>query len=302
MTRVQPKASTPLTRLLVGVALASVAMVSSTSAYADDALGQCIAASDRGIDLRKQGKLIDARKSLATCAVAACGVDIKESCEKRLTEINAALPTIIFVPKSGVGGDIGGVKATMDGTVLAEALDGRPFTVDPGRHTFRFELAGQAPVEKTLVLSETEKDRRETIVIGPLPAPVDTPTTSLATPTASDVGASSRSNLKTAGYVVAGAGIVGIAVGSVFGILAISDNNAAGCDANSFCANPSKRTAAQGVATGSTVGFVAGGVLLAGGVVLVLVAPKHGASTTGRLEVAPMVGGGNSGLLLRGAW
>ena len=298
---------TRIVRLLIASSFGAVVATTAPLLHADDAITQCIAANDKGLDLRKQGKLVDARKALAACAVATCGADIKDTCEKRIAEINGALPTIIFSPKDGAGNDLAGVKASMDGAVLTESLDGRPFTVDPGKHTFKFEVTGQAPVEKDFVLSENEKDRREQIVIGPAPAANPTataPTTPTQAANTHTPPVSSGPPLKTIGYVVGGAGLVGIVIGSIFGIEAISQNNAANCDANSYCQNPQSRTSAQGSATVSTVGFIAGGVLLAGGVVLVLAAPKEskGAPVTGRWEAGPMIASGTGGLLLRGSW
>ena len=57
---------------------------------------------------------------------------------------------------------------------------------------------------------------------------------------------------------------------------------------------------ARTAATVSTIGFIAGGTLLAGGVVLYLVAPR-GSPATG-LFVVPGSDGSVAGLTLRGGW
>ena len=56
---------------------------------------------------------------------------------------------------------------------------------------------------------------------------------------------------------------------------------------------------ARSSATVSTVGFIAGGVLLAGGVVVYLTAPRTNAATVG---LAPGAPGAAGGLTLTGAW
>ncbi len=38
--------------------------------------------------------------------------------------------------------------------------------IDPGEHTFGFQVAGQADVTKTLLIQQAQKDRRELIPFG----------------------------------------------------------------------------------------------------------------------------------------
>src|ERR1700679_705690 len=88
--------------------LVAMGLVGSQARADDDPIAQCIAASDRGLDLRKQGKLIEARRVLLSCAATACGPDISSVCQKRLADINATLPSIVFSPKDGAGNDVTG--------------------------------------------------------------------------------------------------------------------------------------------------------------------------------------------------
>jgi hypothetical protein len=111
------------------------------------------------------------------------------------------------------------------------------------------------------------------------------------------------STQRVLGVVTAGVGLAGIAVGSVFGVIAKGHLSDAGphcsgteCDVTGVPALSDARSAA----TVSTVGFIAGGALLAGGVVLYLVAP-HGSPGTGLL-VSPGADGSVAGLTLRGGW
>jgi hypothetical protein len=95
-----------------------------------------------------------------------------------------------------------------------------------------------------------------------------------------------------------GVGAAGLAVGAIFGLTAMSKANEAtndGCHGSICTGNGSPTLAAQGVkaskdgltdATISTAGFIAGGVLAAAGVVLVLTAPSgksvHASPTVGQ--------------------
>ena len=76
-----------------------------------------------------------------------------------------------------------------------------------------------------------------------------------------------------------GAGAIGIGTGVFFGLAAKSkrdDSNAGHCQANDFC-DPqglSLRQDAISAATASTIAFAAGGLALAGGIALFVLAPK----------------------------
>jgi hypothetical protein len=67
----------------------------------------------------------------------------------------------------------------------------------------------------------------------------------------------------------------GLVVGAVFGVLAIADKSAAGCDGNNRCSIASEVAAVQRDSTVSTIGFAAGSGLLAAGLVLVLIQPSE---------------------------
>jgi serine/threonine-protein kinase len=118
------------------------------------------------------------------------------------------------------------------------------------------------------------------------------------------------SGQKTAALAVGGAGVIGLALGTIFGVKAIGKKS----DADAACQpNAPNQCDAIGVAlrheeksagTISTISLVAGGVALAGGVVLFLTAPSSSAkkSEVMRFEVRPAVAGGDMGLTFRGSW
>jgi tetratricopeptide (TPR) repeat protein len=117
--------------------------------------------------------------------------------------------------------------------------------------------------------------------------------------------------LKTTGLVAAGVGLVGLGVGSAFGLSAINKNDDAGklCQ-GSACRSPEALTLtedARDAARVSTVLFVAGGALVAGGLGAFLLAPSGGAreappAASGRLRLAPEVSPRGAGLALVGRW
>ena len=108
------------------------------------------------------------------------------------------------------------------------------------------------------------------------------------------------SGQRTIAYVLGGAGLAGIAAGSVFGLVAISKNgssnadghcDATGCDP----AGKQLRQDALSAATASTVAFGVGLAALAAGVVVYLTAPDG-------VHVGPAVGASYGGLVLGGHW
>ena len=102
---------------------------------------------------------------------------------------------------------------------------------------------------------------------------------------------------------MAGVGLVGIVVGSIFGILSKStfDNGWNECQMMTKCGGHPQGAAdvrsGFDQATVATVGFIAGGVLVAGGTALYFTAPR-----AGEVAVAPSLGDRTAGLTMRGAW
>jgi hypothetical protein len=264
------------------LALFALPCLVATAAHADDAA--CIAATEQSLVLRQQGKLHDALKQLAVCADPACPAEVKDECSHRIRDIDAAMPTLIFVVKDAAGNDIDVVTVMMDGAPLTGTLDGRALSIDPGDHTFQFEVTGQVPVEKKILLREGEKDRRESITMLLFAPPQPKPP-------------SFWSTQHVLGAVTGGLGIVGIGLGVWFGAFALASKSQEGSD----CPAPNCQHYLQSVtdynyaqmnATASTVMFIAGGVLAATGVVLWLTAPH--------VKVTPLAGLRAGGLTIGG--
>jgi hypothetical protein len=310
---------------------------------ANPTMSECLSANESAIKLRGDHKLRQARDQALACSASTCPDEVRETCQLRVRDLNAAIPTIVFLAKDGAGHDIVAVRVSMDDEPIGDRLDGTAIAVDPGQHKFSFEAAGQAPVERSLVISEGQKDRREAITLGasatgasapptstPTPATPTPPTPNpapaipgvAAVPPASSDEASSEPapsagppgrSQRLAGIVVGAAGVVGLAVGAVFGIVATSDWSSAKAACNgkpvSCTTSPSSpgfqdEGSAKTMATISTVGFIAGGVLAAGGVVVFLTAPRTASSevpaATRGADLVPSLGPGGTGMMLRG--
>jgi hypothetical protein len=255
---------------------------------------ECIAANDDAQDLRRAGKLREAREKLLLCGSTSCPGLVREDCAQRLTEVDHVMPSIVFEVKDGAGSDVAGVTVTLDGQQLPGKLSGLPVQVDPGEHRFVFEAQGLPATEKTIVVREGEHDRHERVVLGQPGAPAP----STPVPSSSEAGSQ-----KTIAYVAGGAGVVGLVLGGVFGLVSKGTYNNAlqnECGGNpNACSTQGAQDGqtAHSQATISTVGFIAGGALLAGGAVLYFTSPKGSA-----VAVAPTVGTAGGGLNVTGGW
>jgi hypothetical protein len=288
---------------------------------ADPTTADCLVASNGAIDLRNDHKLRAARGQLLTCAANSCPSDIRKECLRKVDEINAQIPTVIFEAKdASTGRDLSAVKVTLDGQPLVARLEGAALSVDPGLHTFTFETEGQAPVTKQLVILEAQKDRRETIVFGTPPpsescppgAKLDAasglcvrppcPPGSTRDP-ASGVCIAPRPGLGTQrvfALATAAVGVAGLATGSAFGAVALSQKRDAQSVCPNVCSNESgvqKWSSATTSGNFATAFFVVGAVGAVGGAVLWLTAkPAESSGATAAMVVSP------TSLQLRGTW
>ena len=129
---------------------------------------QCITANEDADAQRKKGQLRAARASLLTCANAACPRLVRDDCNMRIGEVDAAIPTVTFTAKNGAQ-DTTAVTVAMDGESLAKEADGKPINVDPGEHSFTYTLAGFPPQTEKIVIREGEKARHINIQFGDKP-------------------------------------------------------------------------------------------------------------------------------------
>lgn len=198
---------------------------------------------------------------------------LRDDCAERLNDLEKSIPTIVFSAKVG-GADLSAVKVTMDGEALAERLDGTAVAVEPGEHTFKFEMAGQSPVTKKILIQQAQKDVASSSPSGRLPArrrpPVHSSTSSRREPR--------MGTQKVLALVAGGVGVVGVGVGAIFGLQAMSKHDEAAKVCPDRCATASDAKLwddARSAGTISTVGFVVGGVGLAAGAVLWFTATRR---------------------------
>ncbi len=216
--------------------------------------------------------------------------------------------TILVAPPTS---NVPGLVVRRDGLVLSPAAWGSPIPVDPGTH--RIEVSAPSKVTWTVPVDVAASAAKVRIDV---PTLVDAPVTREAhdvdkpavvsvvavTPTAS--GSSTQ---RTVGLVVAGLGIGSVAVGSVFGLVAKSNNDAAlgHCGGGTICdaEGVALTQDAQSAATVSTIAFGVGGAAVLTGVILFFTAPKKTSPPSiARWRAAPALGPSSAALLMGGAW
>lgn len=179
------------------------------------------------------------------------------------------------------------LEVRRDGVALQAAELGSPIPVDPGEHVVEAVAPGKLPwSSKVQITGDAAKISVEIpkLQASTEPAP---PVTAVATPVVTTTPDNSPppadkpsgSAQRTTGLVFGGVGVVGLGLGAFFGLQASSKWS----DAKSKCTDypygcntdgMDLRSSAHSQATVSTVAFVAGGALLATGVVLYLTAPS----------------------------
>lgn len=251
--------------------------------------------------LAKRGLLVEAAERLREAARLPVSGDAgvqeqaKRDAEKELGELSPRIPSLV-IAISGAGD--APVTVTLDGSPIPSDLLGEDRPVNPGPHRVVAKRGGD---ERSLDVTLAEGERK--------PASLDfagaaTPPASPADGPVTDTGSSTESSgssggNKTLAFVAIGAGAAGLIVGGVTGAMALSkksklDDDAACRAGQCTYAVESEVESLRTFRTVSTIGFIAGGVLAATGVVLLVTSggsQQQGITQHPRIALA--VGPGN---------
>jgi hypothetical protein len=203
-----------------------------------------------------------------------------------------------------------GLVIKRDGEVVGEGQWGAPVAVDPGRHSVEASAPGKrAWTAQEDVQGSGRVVRLQVLALEDVPAPPAAAASTGSTPGPAEAPAAPEethsSPLRVVGITTAGIGAVGLVVGTILGLQALSKNSDAnsghcGSSAGFSDANACDsqglglRKDAVDAANLSTIGFAAGGALVVAGAVMWLVAPS------GRVQAAPALSTGSAGVVMRG--
>ena len=218
-----------------------------------------------------------------------------QAVEPLLSRVTIAVPPAARIP---------GLEVKWDGRPVGEGVFGSAFPVDAGEHA----IVASAPGHKSWTGKGVVGASGETTTIDVPVLPLGAAETMPGAPVPD---APYWGTQRGVGLGLGLAGLVGIVVGSVYGVKAANKN----ADSLPHCQpNNSKLCDVTGVQLGedafgasyvSTAGFLAGGAGLVGGTILFLTAPAAPAKSTSgrrRFEATPVVGFGMGGLSVRGVW
>jgi serine/threonine-protein kinase len=248
---------------------------------------------------------------------AAAAADMKHRADwsQRAREWAAAIEPQLSKLTIDVPADsrVDGLQVRRDGVEVGSAVWGTAIPIDPGDHAVEAVAPGKKPWKTTVTVKPGPDQAHAAIPAleaepptAPVePAPLQAPPPQAPpTPPPVEPPPPASSTQRTVAFVAGGAGVVGIAVGAVLGVVAMGqESSSKSLCPTSACTNPaaiSDNDSANKGATAATVAMVVGGVALGTGVVLYLTAPK-GAPATG-LRVTPTLTTAGAGLNLGGAW
>lgn len=218
--------------------------------------------------------------------------------EQKSRELEPQVSKVVISVATNAAGDAA-LTVRRNGQEVDAAELGVAIPMDPGSHVFEASAPGKQPFSVSVdVAANGETKAVEIPVLADEAAPAAVP---VSEPTAVvDAGTmKGGSTQRTAGLIVGGVGVVGVGLGTFFGIKAAGSWADAkdgcrdfpyGCSGESQSLEEDART--QG--TLSTVSFIVGGVGLAAGAVLFFTAPS--AKEDVALRVGP------SGLALEGTF
>ncbi len=267
-----------------------------------------------GICYQKAGKTASAWGAFKEAVVMARRDNRPERvafAEEQIAELEPTLSylTVSVNPDSRVEG----LEVRIDGASLGAGAWGTAIPTNPGKHKVEASAPGSKPWSAEVELGASQDKQAVAIPLlhaearseeAPPPAqPPATPAATTTEPVGVDTGVGSGGQ-STLGYVIGGAGIVALGVGSYFGAKALSswsDRNDhcpdAGCDGQAVTYGDDASKYGYIADVGIGVGLVGVGV----GTYLLLTAPSS-ENAQGGIRVEPVVARDSAGMSLGGVW
>jgi hypothetical protein len=286
---------------LLVLAVLSLSRVAAADPHADEL--QCNSAYTEAQKLRAAARFRASREQVLVCSQEVCAGWIKTDCLKWLSELDAALPTVVFEVHGVSGAETSEVRVSLDGEPWLQRLEGKAIPVDPGEHTLRFEIAGAPPSEQKVLFREAEKGRKIVVSFEQKAAAAAPPP-----PTTGGVGDHEKHGVPAWAWVVGAGGLAAIGAGVAFAVEAASASSrlSSECTPNfDHCGDTlkdggSKADVTSQKNTGLVLTGVLGGVgLLAVGMSIYGIASAPKSTPT---AISLTVGPGHGGVLLKGAF
>lgn len=224
-----------------------------------------------------------------------------QALERRLVRLRILVPAEVRTD---------GLEVKRDGIAIDAATWGGATPVDPGTHLVSAKATGKKEWSRAIeVMGEGQIvdlaiPKLEDAPVEATPEPSATAAPTSAPPPSKPLPAADSGGQATIGYILGAAGLVGLGVGTVFGLQAKGKWNDADCPAN-HCKTAADQTNAEDAkssASISTVAFIAGGALVALGGVLVFTAGGADETPPSSVSLAPAVGPTGGGFTAFGSF
>lgn len=215
---------------------------------------------------------------------AAIARDRAKQLENKVTKLALMVPAETRVP---------GLEILQNSVIVAEGDWSKPRPVDPGSFVIEARAPGRRSYRSEFALRGDAATHNLTIPrLVPNGGPV------AASPEAERSQTTRAEWLQRGGIGLAGLGVVGITLGTAFGVRAVTLHHRSqdeGCDDEDVCPPDALETRRSAVHSGnaSTVAFIVGGVMLAGGGGLYVWGSRERTSERAALSarVVPLTGG-----------
>ncbi|MFO0588251.1 MAG: hypothetical protein U0441_11955 [Polyangiaceae bacterium] len=257
--------------------------------------------------LEGQGKTASAWAAYSEVAARAStekNAERERAAREQIAGLEPKLPRLVV--EMNAGDRPAGLTITRDGALLGDGSLGVPIPVDPGDHVIVATATGKQTITTHVTAKAGEVAR---VKVGPFTDEKVT-TSATTTPTAQISPPGFFTPLRTAGVAVGAVGVLGLGASGLFSALALSKKAESDKNCNGDVCDPTGlplRKDARSLGDLATISVIAGGVLSAAGVTLVILggpsrAPaKTGASSaTSSVALAPMGMPGGAGLSLEG--
>ena len=252
----------------------------------------------------KQGRVTTAWSTFLSAAAAANRIgnaDREAEARARASALAPSLPKIVI--NVAAADKSTNIAITRDGVAVGQVQFGVPIPADPGVHKVTASMPGHKTWETTVEI----KSKGETVQVD-VPTLEALPAVALAAPAREatqlpreeQANKSKSNSQRTVALVVGGVGVVGVAVGSVAGLVSKSkhdnaDDHCSGSNCNDS-QGVSLRSDARLWGNISTVAFIVGAAGLATGVTLWISAPKAESQPGTQVAVGP------GSILVKGSW
>lgn len=263
-------------------------------AHADEGRAQCAAAYEGGQEARRDGKFALASEQLVSCSQPKCGEAISHECKQLYSQLQEAMPSVVFGARDEKEQDLVEVSIAIDGTIVQKSINGHAVTLDPGVHTFRFTSKTLPPVEKVMAIREGEKFRLISVTLAdanPLAPATSGGAGASAAAVATDGPVPAKHGVPVASYVLGGVGVVGLAAFGYFRLSGFNDFNSLKESCKSHCTEDDVSSVRDKFVV-SNVSAIVGGAALGGAVAVWLWHRGASSSPPVGVSVLPLAGGG----------